>query len=235
MPRKNHYRKTQNKFNMMLRSDKKNINEIKHTVKKLIKECRAFLLRQLYNKKISPNNYELENTKLNELETQVESLISKATQLENGKILYQTENNELKEELQRIANRYEDNKTKLERYYNVIQKTYSVLQETCAIQNLYYNFPDPNSLLDIRQLADLCKEIKEICEGREDVVSGPNIPIYNSFEDALNASEPKIVEIVEENGEDREQTFPSLARAPHFYENPKDVNDQEFDISKFSF
>ncbi|CAG8668361.1 11306_t:CDS:2 [Racocetra fulgida] len=231
MPRKNHNRKTQNKFNMMLRLDKKNINEIKHTVKKLIKERKTFLSRQLYRKDISPKNYESENSKLTELEIQVESLISKATRLENDKILFQTENKELKEELQRISERYEDNKTELEGYYNVIQKTYSILQEV-------FNSNEIGKIKTyIRQLADLCKEIKEICEGCEDVVSGSNIPsayAHPNNIDALNASEPKIVE-VEENREDREQKFPSLVRAPRFYEYPKDANDQEFDISKFSF
>ncbi|CAG8785799.1 15712_t:CDS:1 [Dentiscutata erythropus] len=57
--------------------------------------------------------YKLENSKLTALETQIESLISKVNRLENDKILYQTENNKLKEELQRIASRYDDSTNNL--------------------------------------------------------------------------------------------------------------------------
>ncbi|RIB19976.1 hypothetical protein C2G38_2035638 [Gigaspora rosea] len=198
MPRKDHHKKTQNKLNVKLRSDNINISEIKKIVKKLIKERKSFLSRQLNRNEIFAKYYELENSNLNKLETQIELLISKVIRLENEKNLYQTENNKLKEELQCIASIYDDNKTKLERYYNVIQRTYSVLQEVFS-----------SNEIDIRQLADLCNEIGEICD--EDFVSGnisttSNNIVYNSFYDALNASEEKIAEIVEDG---REQ-FPTL-------------------------
>ncbi|CAG8834083.1 36396_t:CDS:2, partial [Racocetra persica] len=99
-------------------------------------------------------------------------------------------NNELKEKLKRITNLYEENKSDLERYYNVIQRTYSILQEA----------------FNIRQLAGLCNEIRDVCGGSE--------VVYNSFDDALSASEPKIVKVIEEN--DRDQNFPSLNRFPVF-------------------
>ncbi|CAG8856835.1 7832_t:CDS:2, partial [Gigaspora margarita] len=111
----------------------------------------------------------------------------------------------------------------LERYYNVIQRTYSILQEvfssnkigklkTCAVHNLYYNFPNPNSFPDTRQLAGLCNEIKEVCEGSEvdynipTAEHSPDEIVFNSFEDALRESEPKIEEM------DAEQNFPSFDR-----------------------
>ncbi|CAG8492462.1 11674_t:CDS:2, partial [Dentiscutata erythropus] len=84
---------------------------------------------------------------------------------------------------------------------------------------------------DIRQLEDLCNEIGEICD--KDFVSCYNIQttsnniVYNSFDDALNASEEKITEIVEDG---REQ-FPPLVRSRRFY----DVNEKEFDTDKFNF
>ncbi|CAG8739181.1 27404_t:CDS:2 [Dentiscutata erythropus] len=158
MPRKDHHKKTQNKLNVKLRSDNINLNR-----NEIFTKC-----------------YELENSKLTELETQIESLISK-----------------------------------LERYYNVIQRTYSILQE----------------VFGSNEIADLCNEIREICD--EDFVCGSNIPsasdniVYNSFDDALNASEEKIAEIVEDG---REQ-FPTLVRSQRFY----DANEQEFDTDKFIF
>ncbi|RIB05807.1 hypothetical protein C2G38_2047307 [Gigaspora rosea] len=48
------------------------------------------------------------------------------------------------------------NKSDLERYYNVIQKTYSILQEVFS-----------SNKIDTLQLAGLCNEIKEVCEGSE--------------------------------------------------------------------
>ncbi|CAG8596133.1 17240_t:CDS:2, partial [Dentiscutata erythropus] len=138
----------------------------------------------------------------------------------NDKNLYQTENNKLKEELQCISSRYDDNKTELERYYNIIQRTNYVLQKVFG-----------SNEIDIRQLEDLCNEIGEICD--KDFVSCYNIQtisnniVYNSFDDALNASEEKITEIVE-NG--REQFLP-LVRSRCFY----DANEKEFDTDKFNF
>ncbi|CAG8807523.1 19756_t:CDS:1, partial [Dentiscutata erythropus] len=129
MPRKDHHKKTQNKLNVKLRSDNIDVSKIKKIVKKLIKERKSFLSQQLNRDEIFAKYYELENSKINKLETQIESLISKINRLKNDKNLYQTENNKLKKELQRIASRYDDNKTELESYYNVIQRTNYVLQE----------------------------------------------------------------------------------------------------------
>ncbi|CAG8857157.1 3176_t:CDS:1, partial [Gigaspora margarita] len=112
-----------------LRSDNKNINKIIKIVKKLIKERKSFLSCQFFRNKISKENFELENSKLKELGTQIDSLNAKAKRLENDKILYQTENKELKEKLQRITNLYKDYKSDLEKYYNVVQRTYSILQK----------------------------------------------------------------------------------------------------------
>ncbi|CAG8470831.1 352_t:CDS:2 [Dentiscutata heterogama] len=126
MPRKDHHKKTQNKLNVKLRSDNIDLNR----------------------DEIFAKYYELENSKLNKLKTQIESLISKINRLENDKNLYQTENNKLKEELQHIASRYDDNKTELERYYNVIQRTNYVLQE----------------VFSSNEIEDLCNKIGEICD-----------------------------------------------------------------------
>ncbi|CAG8828029.1 22179_t:CDS:2, partial [Racocetra persica] len=135
--------------------------------------------------------------------------------LENDKILYQTENNKLKKELQRIASRYDDNKTELKRYYNIIQRPYSVLQE----------------LFNSNKIADLCNKIGKICD--EDFVSSYNIStisnniVYNSFDNTLNASEEKIAEIVK----DSRKQFSPLVRSQYFY----DANEKEFDTNKFNF
>ncbi|CAG8854835.1 5018_t:CDS:1, partial [Gigaspora margarita] len=129
MPRKNHHNKTQNTLKAKLRSDNINVSEINNMVKKLIKEHKSFLLRTRQRNEISKKNYELEYFNLNKLETQFNSLISKITRLENDKDFYQTENNELKKKLQLFTNRYEDNKAELERYFKVILRTHSVLEE----------------------------------------------------------------------------------------------------------
>ncbi|CAG8845697.1 17292_t:CDS:2, partial [Gigaspora margarita] len=134
-------------------------------------------------------------------------------------------NKELKEKLQHITNLYEDYKSDLEKYYNVIQRTYSILQEAFS-----------SNKIDTRQLTDLYNEIRKVCKGSE---VDSNIPsaahslddlVYNSFNDALMESEPKIEEI------DAGQSFPSLVRYPRFYEktynqeyeNTNDTYDQEF-------
>ncbi|CAG8720318.1 21228_t:CDS:10, partial [Gigaspora margarita] len=89
---------------MLLRSDKKDFTELKHTFRKLIKERREFLSRQLYRNEITPDNYQSENSNLKTLETQVnsnlkelgtqiESLISKAERLENENRLSSKLNN----------------------------------------------------------------------------------------------------------------------------------------------
>ncbi|CAG8453980.1 16702_t:CDS:2 [Dentiscutata heterogama] len=221
MPRKNHNKNTKKKLNVKLRLDDKNVNEIIKIVKKLIKEHKSFISRQLYRKEVTTKNHELENSKLKELENQIDSLNSKAIRLENDKILYETENNKLKEKLKCITNLYEENKSDLERYYNVIQRTYSILQEAFS-----------SNEIDISQLAGLCNEIKDVCEGSE---VGSNISsaghstdniVYSSFDDALSVFEPKIVEVIEEN--DSDQNFPSLNRFLHFYEHCSDPNDQKF-------
>ncbi|CAG8482546.1 32327_t:CDS:2, partial [Racocetra persica] len=167
-------------------------------------ERKAFLSCQLNRNDISKETYESKNSKLTELETQVGLLFSKTTRLENNKILFQTEIKKLKEDLQRIAKSYEDDKTKLEKYYSVIRQTHSILQEM-------FN----SNEIDILRLSVLCKEIKEICEGCEDV-NGLNIPIYNSFEEALNASEQKIIEL-DKDGKYIEPKFLSLVRQHCFY------------------
>ncbi|RIB02668.1 hypothetical protein C2G38_2049879 [Gigaspora rosea] len=160
MPRKEHYSKTQKQLNMKLRSEDKNVNEIIRIVEKLIKEHKSLISRQLNRNEITTKNYELENSELKKLENQIDSLKSKEAKrlekLENNKILYETENNELKDKLKRITNLYEDNKSDLERYYNVIQRTYSILQEVFT-----------SNKIDTLQLAGLCNEIKEVCEGSE--------------------------------------------------------------------
>ncbi|CAG8775276.1 15254_t:CDS:2, partial [Dentiscutata erythropus] len=129
---------------------------------------------------------------------------------------YQVENNELKEKLQLFTNSYEDNKTELERYYKVIQKTHSVLEGLVVLR----------------------EELSEICGA---VMSNFNIPaaysnqnniVFNSFDEALSASEPKISEINEgEENNNNGQIFPTLVRSNHFY----DKNDQNFNTDKFEF
>ncbi|CAG8713512.1 15783_t:CDS:2 [Gigaspora margarita] len=138
-----------------LRSDNINVSEINNDVKKLIKE------------------------------PQFNSLISKITRLENGIDFYQIKNNELKEKLKLLTNSYEDNKTELERYYKVIQKTHSVLE---GVVN--------SNEIDLLQLVDLRKELSEICGA---VMSDFNIPAAYSNQNniALSASKPKISEINE--------------------------------------
>ncbi|CAG8846205.1 29210_t:CDS:2, partial [Gigaspora margarita] len=184
---------------------KKNISEIKNALKKLIKERKAFLSRLLYRQDISKNVYELEISKLGELESQLHGL-------ENNKNLSQNENNKLKEEnlkLQRIVNMYEktleDDKIKLERYYYTIEKTFSILQNVFV-----------SNEIDTRELTELCNEIKEICEEGSIVASASsdNNRVFNSFEDAIMASEPKIVEVNEENF--GEKTMPPLKRQYRF-------------------
>ncbi|CAG8830981.1 35454_t:CDS:2 [Gigaspora margarita] len=171
--------------------------------------------KNFYKNEIFKENFELENFKLEKLGTKIDSLNAKAKRLENNKISYQTENKELKEKLQCITNLYKDNKSVLERYYNVIQRTYSILQE----------------VFNARQLASLCNEIKEVCEGSKvdsNIPTAEHSPVYNSFEDALMESEPKIEEI------DTERSFPSLKETQPTSqedENTKNANDQEF----FSF
>ncbi|RIB24464.1 hypothetical protein C2G38_2168602 [Gigaspora rosea] len=216
MPRKDHYKKSQKQLNMKLCSEDKNVNEIIRIVKKLIKERKSFISRQLNKNEITTKNYELENSELKKLENQIDSLKSKEAKrlekLENNKILYETENNELKEKLNRITNLYEDNKSDLERYYNVIQRTYSILQEVFS-----------SNKIDTIQLAGLCNEIKEVCEGSEvesniTTENSPDGIVLNSFEDALLESEPKIEEI------NAEQSFPTLVCYQRFYAQ---TNDQE--------
>ncbi|CAG8846679.1 45551_t:CDS:2, partial [Gigaspora margarita] len=79
-----------------------------------------------------------------------------------------------------------------------------------------------------RQLVDLYNEIRKVCEGSEvysnipSVVHSPDDLVYNSFDNALMESEPKIKEI------DAGRSFPSLVRYPHFYEKTKNTYDQEF-------
>ncbi|KAF0538754.1 hypothetical protein F8M41_007522 [Gigaspora margarita] len=201
---------------MKLRSEDKNVNEIIRIVKKLIKERKSFISRQLNRNEITTKNYKLENSELKKLENQIDSLKSKEAKrlekLENNKILYETENNKLKEKLNCITNLYEDNKSDLERYYNVIQKTYSILQEVFS-----------SNKIDTLQLAGLCNEIKEVCEESEvesniTTEHSPDGIVFNSFEDALFESEPKIEEI------DAEQRFPTLVRYQRFYAQ---TNDQE--------
>ncbi|CAG8537426.1 3249_t:CDS:2 [Gigaspora margarita] len=169
MPRKNHNRKTQIKFNMML-------------------QRKAFLLRLLYRQEISKNDYESEISKLKELESQVATLIFKATRLENNKNLSQNENSRLKE-------------------------------ENLTLQLILLKKPFLYCRMYIRQLTELCNEIKEICEEGNIVASGSNNNniVFNSFEDAIRASEPKIVE---EN--DEEKIMPPLNRQYRFYEEHKD-------------
>ncbi|CAG8855263.1 17661_t:CDS:2, partial [Gigaspora margarita] len=151
-------------------------------------------------------NFELENFKLEKLGTQIDSLNAKAKRLENDKILYQTENKKLKKKLQRITNLYEVNKLVLERYYNVIQRTYSILQEAFS-----------SDKIDARQLAGLYNEIKEVCKGSK---VDSNIPT------AEHSPEPKIEEI------DTERSFPSLVHYHHFYENTNNSYDQEDENTK---
>ncbi|RIB01027.1 hypothetical protein C2G38_2232088 [Gigaspora rosea] len=228
MPRKNHHQNTKNNLNMKLRSDNKNVTEIIQIVKKLIKERKSFLSRQFHKNEISKENFELENSKLKELGVQIDSLSAKTKRLENDKILYQTENKELKEKLQRITNLYEDNKSDLERYYKVIQRTYSILQKAFS-----------SNEIDISQLAGLCYEIRDVCDGNEvesNITTAENSPekkVYNSFEEALKESEPKIQEI------DTEQSFPSLVRSQCFYEKTNDQEDENtnntYDQEFFSF
>ncbi|CAG8550182.1 12566_t:CDS:2 [Dentiscutata heterogama] len=187
MPRKNHHNKTLNRLKAKLRLDNVNGNEI------------------------SKENYELKHSNLKKLEAQFNSLISKIIRLENDMDFYQIENNELKEKLHLFTNSYEDNKTELESYYKVIQKTYSVLE---GIVN--------SNEIDLLQLVDLSKELSEICGA---------VMIFNSFDDALSASEPKISEINEGEGNNNGQIVPPLVRSAHFY----DKSDQNFDTDKFKF
>lgn len=136
MPRSGHHKKAKINLIMKLRSDDINYDEIKHKFKKLIKQFKDFLSRKLHRNEISQRNYKLENSKLKNLETRFESLISKAKRLEKDKNLYQNENSKLTEEnltLQNIVNTYE---AELERYSNTIKKTYTILQ----------NFVDSNEI-----------------------------------------------------------------------------------------
>ncbi|CAG8855133.1 33917_t:CDS:2, partial [Gigaspora margarita] len=117
-------------------------------------------------------------SKLEELKTQVVSLISKATRLENNKNSIQNENNKLRQENITLQCIVEDNKTELERYYNTIQKTYLILQSLVIFDEI------------------------ETCEGEDFVnendtnisraYTHSNNIVFNSFEEALDASGPKI-------------------------------------------
>ncbi|CAG8459302.1 27162_t:CDS:2 [Gigaspora margarita] len=226
MPRKNHYNNTLNKLRAKLRSDNINVSKINNNVKKLIKERKSFLLRMRQRNKIFKENYELEHSNLKKLEAQFNSLISKITRLENDINFYQIENNELKEKLRLLTNSYENNKTELERYYKVIQKTHSVLE---GVVN--------SNEIDLLQLVDLRKELSEICGA---VMSDFNIPaaysnqnniVFNSFDEALSASEPKISEINEGEENNNGQIIPPLIQSNRFY----DKHDQNFDTDIFKF
>ncbi|CAG8684047.1 36032_t:CDS:2 [Gigaspora margarita] len=186
---------------MKLCSDDKNVNKIIKIVKKLIKERKSFLSCQFYKNEIFKKNFELENFKLEKLGTKIDSLNAKAKRLENNKILYQTENKELKK-----------NYNALPTYTKITNQTYSILQEAFS-----------SDKIDARQLANLCNEIKEVCEGSK---VDSNIPTAEHSPDALMESEPKIEEI------DTERSFPSLVRYYHFYENTNKSYDQEDENTK---
>ncbi|CAG8507521.1 24739_t:CDS:2 [Gigaspora margarita] len=164
-----------------------------------------------------------DNINISEINNAVKKLIKEQNNID----FYQIENNELKEKLQLLTNSYKNNKTELERYYKVIQKTRSVLE---GIVN--------SNKIDLLQLVDLREELSEICRA---VMSDFNIPaaystqnniVFNSFDEALSASEPKISEINEgEENNNNGQIFPSLVRSNRFY----DKNNQNFDTDKFKF
>ncbi|CAG8518742.1 5563_t:CDS:2 [Racocetra persica] len=155
MPRQGYFLNLKNNVTTkILRSDKQDPKELRTLINKLIDQRQAFILRQLNRNEISTITFNSENLNLKNLKVGFDSLISKIVRLENNEKAYQNEiskfqekniklqeknnnleveNNQLKCSVDAYQKTLEDKERKIAKYYNVIEKTQSVLQNAFQI------------------------------------------------------------------------------------------------------